>query len=220
MEFHAVLIAYPRTLVAQLLKAAFARDPRFLISGQVTSPEEVFCCLERRPPDVLLVGESLGTASGEDILRRVRSEAPRVKGIMLVDHYDPQVIANAFRAGARGVFSLHHSDFDVLCKCVERVNHGQIWANSEELGWVLDAFTGNSAQLAPLKVINAAGDNLLSKREEEVVRLLMNGLSNREIAQELSLSEHTIKNYLFRIFDKLGVSSRTELLIYAMGALQ
>jgi DNA-binding CsgD family transcriptional regulator len=71
------------------------------------------------------------------------------------------------------------------------------------------------SQLAPMRVVNADGMRLLTKREEEVVRLVAEGLQNREIAKELKLSEHTIRNYLFHIFDKLGVSSRVELVLYA-----
>jgi DNA-binding CsgD family transcriptional regulator len=79
---------------------------------------------------------------------------------------------------------------------------------------VLEAF----AQLAPMRVVNADGMRLLTKREEDVVRLLVEGMQNREIARELNLSEHTIKNYLFHIFDKLGVSSRVELILYAVSS--
>jgi len=78
----------------------------------------------------------------------------------------------------------------------------------------MDAFT----QLAPMRVVNADGMSLLTKREEDVVRLLAEGLQNREIAKELKLSEHTVKNYLFHIFDKLGVSSRVELVLYAVSS--
>jgi DNA-binding CsgD family transcriptional regulator len=69
-----------------------------------------------------------------------------------------------------------------------------------------------------MRVVNADGLRLLTKREEDVVRLLAEGLQNREIAHELNLSEHTVKNYLFHIFDKLGVSSRVELILYAVSS--
>jgi DNA-binding CsgD family transcriptional regulator len=68
-----------------------------------------------------------------------------------------------------------------------------------------------------MKFVNASGDSLLSAREVDVVRCVAEGLSNREIAQRLTLREHTVKNYLFRIFDKLGVSSRVEVVLYALG---
>jgi DNA-binding CsgD family transcriptional regulator len=72
------------------------------------------------------------------------------------------------------------------------------------------------AKIAPMRVVDPSGIRLLTKREEDVVRLLGDGLQNREIARELNLSEHTVKNYLFHVFDKLGVSSRVELILYAV----
>jgi DNA-binding CsgD family transcriptional regulator len=94
---------------------------------------------------------------------------------------------------------------------VEQVHAGQIWGNCAELSEVIQAFS----ELAPIRVLNTDGMRLLTKREEEVVRLVAEGMQNREIAKELKLSEHTIRNYLFHIFDKLGVSSRVELVLYA-----
>jgi DNA-binding NarL/FixJ family response regulator len=95
---------------------------------------------------------------------------------------------------------------------VEQVHAGQIWADSSELSDLVEAIS----QLAPMRVVNADGMRLLTNREEDVVRLLTEGRQNRDIAHELKLSEHTVRNYLFHIFDKLGVSSRVELVMYAV----
>jgi DNA-binding NarL/FixJ family response regulator len=99
------------------------------------------------------------------------------------------------------------------------VHQGQIWASSEELCWLLSSLESSVFSPSSLRVVDVKGERLLSNREEDVVKLLMEGYSNREIAQGLNLSENTIKNYLFRIFEKLGVSSRTELLLYAMSSM-
>lgn len=72
------------------------------------------------------------------------------------------------------------------------------------------------SEVPSLRVLNSRGDNLLTPREEQVVALVAEGLGNRQIARELNLSEHTIKKYLFRIFEKLGISSRVELVLYAV----
>jgi len=144
----------------------------------------------------------------------MRECCPDLKAVVLVDNPEPRQIIDAFRAGARGVFCPSQSDFKSLCRCVDKVNEGQIWAKSSELSLVLGAF----AQLTPVRAVNADGLRLLTKREHDVVRLLVEGLQNREIARELNLSEHTIKNYLFHIFDKLGVSSRVELVLYAVSS--
>jgi DNA-binding CsgD family transcriptional regulator len=100
----------------------------------------------------------------------------------------------------------------VPCKCIQVVHRGQVWASSQQIDYLIDLIS----QVPSLRVINANGNRLLTPREEQVVALVAEGLSNREIAQELKLSEHTIKKYVFRIFDKLGISTRVELVLYAV----
>jgi DNA-binding NarL/FixJ family response regulator len=93
-----------------------------------------------------------------------------------------------------------------------RVAAGQIWANTEQLNYLMDLIS----EVPSLRVLNSNGKNLLTPREEQVVALVAEGLSNRQVARELKLSEHTVKKYLFRVFDKLGISTRVELVLYAM----
>jgi DNA-binding NarL/FixJ family response regulator len=100
----------------------------------------------------------------------------------------------------------------LLGKCIQRVAGGQIWANSEQLSYLLDLVS----EVPSLPVFNSNGNQLLTPREEQVVALVAEGLANREVAIQLQLSEHTIKKYLFRIFDKLGISTRVELVLYAV----
>ena len=217
-----ILIARSKDLVSELLVAAFSRNPRFRVIAHATTEEEIMATLERETVNVALIGAGSVDASTNDsaLLCRLREAVPSVKLVMLFEKREPKHVVEWFRYGARGVFSIDGSEFEMLCKCVDRVHQGQIWASTEELGWVMAALEGAFVQPAPLCVVNAKGINLLSKREEDVVRLLMEGLSNRDIAQALNLSQHTIKNYLFRIFDKLGVSSRTELLLYAFNSMK
>ena len=98
-----------------------------------------------------------------------------------------------------------------LCECIQRVHRGEIFATTEQLNYLLDSV----CQGPLLRVVNTNGGNLLTSREEQVVALVSDGLSNRCVASELGLSEHTVKKYLFRIFEKLGISSRVELVLYA-----
>jgi DNA-binding NarL/FixJ family response regulator len=92
------------------------------------------------------------------------------------------------------------------------VHEGQVWANSQQLQFAIEALT----ESAPSAIVDAKGAHLLTKRELSVVQLVAEGLSNRDISHELRLSEHTVRNYLFRIFNKVGVSTRLELAIYAI----
>jgi DNA-binding NarL/FixJ family response regulator len=97
-----------------------------------------------------------------------------------------------------------------LGKCICCVHKGEIWATSEQLRHVLESLTRSSLP----RLVNTTATNSLTPREQEVLRCLAEGLSNREIAERLGISQHTVKNYLFHIFDKLGVSSRLEALLH------
>jgi DNA-binding NarL/FixJ family response regulator len=209
-----VLIASKTAMVGELFAGALNRRPRFRVVTNVTTAQGVLETVGSVDLDVALISATLadGPLSGLAALRHLRDSAPDIKTVLLLDSPEPNQIFDAFRAGAKGIFCPSESPFKTLCKCVERVHAGQIWAKSSELAHVLETYS----RLAPMRVVNAEGMKLLTKRVEDVVRLLGDGLQNREIARELNLSEHTIKNYLFRIFDKLGVSSRVELILYAV----
>jgi DNA-binding NarL/FixJ family response regulator len=119
-------------------------------------------------------------------------------------------VVNCLRDGARGVLYRSHS-LKSLSKCIQTVYRGQIWASNEDLEHLINALT----HIKPLHFNNSDGMPLLTRREEDVVRLVADGLKNREIAQRLKVKEHSIRNYLYRIFEKLGVSTRVELILYA-----
>lgn len=212
-----IILVISKNMFSDLLSEAFSLDPRFKLAGQVASEQEVTQVLNSNEIDVVLIDADLGgdPQAGIGMLCHVRRVSPKSRPIMLIDKREGQKTVEFFRNGAKGVFIKTGSEFKLLCKCIDCVQNGQIWASREEFFWIVSAFEAARSSSLSLKIVDAKGANLLSKREEDVVKLLMEGLSNREIARNLFLSEHTIKNYLFRVFDKLGVSSRTELLLYA-----
>jgi DNA-binding NarL/FixJ family response regulator len=145
-------------------------------------------------------------------VRSLHLAHPHIAKVVLLEESNCDSVVNAFRSGARGLFCFSHSNFQLLCKCIQCVHRGQVWASNQQVECLIEAVT----QVPSLRVVNSRGVNLLTPREEQVVALVADGLSNRDIARELGLSEHTIKKYLFRIFDKLGVSTRVELVLYAV----
>jgi DNA-binding NarL/FixJ family response regulator len=149
---------------------------------------------------------------GFDLTRQVCAAYPETRVVLLMDTSSRSAVVEAFRCGAQGVFSRTESS-KTLAKCINNVHRGEIWASSAELQYLLDAFRASE----PTRLVDSRGDAILSKREQDVVRCVAEGMSNREIASRLKLTEHTVKNYLFRIFDKLGVSSRVEVVLYALG---
>src|SRR5271167_2607102 len=208
-----VLVADDTRVHTELLADALKRDG----SLQVTTSPLGSGGLTGRPNlndvDVLLLGSNLDEqpGGGFEVLRGLRSSQEDLRAVMLLDSSQPETILEAFRAGAKGVFSRHES-VEILSKCVRRVHEGQVWADSQQLAILLQSLASSHH----VRAVDARGMNLLSKREVEVVHSVAQGLTNREIAEQLGLSQHTIKNCLFRVFDKLGVSSRVELLFMTL----
>lgn len=211
-----ILIATADTMVGELLAAALNRRRNFRVVMIAATAQEVLKAANSVDLDVALISATLadGPLDGLSVLRQLHEYFPEVKSIVLFYGSESNLVVDAFRAGARGVFRPSKSAFKLLCRCVDRVRAGEIWASNKELSAVMEAFS----QLAPMKVVNADGLRLLTKREEDVVRLLSKGMHNREIAHQLGISEYTVKNYLFHIFNKLGVSSRVELVLYAVSS--
>jgi DNA-binding NarL/FixJ family response regulator len=182
--------------------------------------ERLLTDIERtRPETVLLMPEVSDSGMCDcDIIARIRAAAPDATVIVLYERRSRNAVLAAFQQGAKGVFSIHDSSLDDLGRCIQHVHTGHVWASWRDLEWLVQAADENNGVSNKTRFVDSRGNPILSHREEEVVALLMAGLPNREIAQTLNLSEHTVKNYLFRIYDKLGISSRTELLVYAMKA--
>ncbi len=117
------------------------------------------------------------------------------------------------RTGARGLFDRTDQPFRALCRCITVVHEGQIWVDTEQLGYIVEAI--GSGSVTP-RIVDAKGQALLTPREEQVVSLVADGAGNRVIAQQLGIKENTVKKSLMRIYDKLGVCNRVELVLYAL----
>ena len=210
-----VLIADGSPMGCQLLESAFKRFRRqFDIVASAVSRNEVIRHFSRHGIDVALINSDLedGRFAGLQVLRELHASHPRTRVIILFDAWQDDLIVDAFRAGAKGVFCRSEKKLDMLCKCIQAVHKGQVWANSEQLQLLLKTLTN----AAPIRAIDAQGLDLLAKRETQVVNLVSEGLPNKEIARKLGISEHTVSNYLFRVYNKLGISSRVELALYVM----
>jgi len=208
-----VLAADSTSMSTQLLVEALARDRQFEMIESASDRSTVLHLLTREQPHIVLVAAKLGEGNdgGCNLVRDIRSASPATRVIVLLDSSERVPVVEAFRAGAQGVFC-RTEPFHFLSRCIQCVHQGQIWASSGELQYVLEAL----AQPTFAK-FQAKSGSLLTARETDVVRCVVEGLTNREIAQRLKLTEHTVKNYLFRIFEKLGVSSRVEVVLYALG---
>jgi two-component system, NarL family, nitrate/nitrite response regulator NarL len=167
--------------------------------------------LSENDVDLIVVGSDLNgeVGSGFELAAEVSRAHPNIGIVILLNRSTRESVINAFRSGALGVFSRQQPMTEFLA-CVANVRKGLIWAGREETNSLLKAFKNIPAP----NLVISNDSPALTARELEVVQCAAEGKTNRGIAKELGVSEHTVKNHLFRAFEKLGVSSRVELLFY------
>ena len=161
--------------------------------------------------DLVVIGAEFNSnaGSGFDLAQSVCDAYPDMGVVILLNQTTHESVINAFQSGARGVFS-REQPMNEFLDCVEHVRKGYIWAGRQETKSLLEALR----HIPSPNLITARDSPTLTARELQVVQYAAKGKTNKTIANDLGLSEHTVKNYLFRAFEKLGVSSRVELLFY------
>lgn len=201
-------------MVSELMSHELGRRRKhFKVIACAQTSKELFERVSEHKPGVALIGSDLPGESngGLKSLRGLRASGIPTRPIILVDGLVPELVVSAFANGARGVVSMR-DPIAVLCKCIRSVQAGHIWADSDQLEWIVENLTAR----LPFQIVNAKGEPLMTRREEQIVRMIAEGLPNSEISSNLGVSPHTVKNHLFRIYEKLGVSNRVELLLYAL----
>lgn len=207
-----VFILESNSLNCQLVERAL-RPKRNGISviGSAVHGGEALAFLRENQPDVAVVSAHIQNSAlaGYRFLREVRTVTTRTRSVMLLHTRDHELVVDAFRCGARGVV-FRDEPLEVLCKSIHAVHHGQVWANSETMRYIIDALS----KTMPVRLRDPRRLHFLSKREAGIARLVAEGLNNEDIALQLEITEHTVRNNLFHIFEKLGVSTRVELVLY------
>jgi DNA-binding NarL/FixJ family response regulator len=206
-----ILVADRNCMGSQLLAESLDRDSRFeaVALTTTTATTDILSVVDARKPNVALISADFenGAKRGLQVARALQSQHSDVHIVMLLELSARESVIAAFRCGAKGVFC-RSKPITELRTCIERVSQGEVWANGVEAEYLLEAVRN---------ALSCDGiDNdligMLSKREIQVAERAAQGYSNKQIASEFRLSEHTVKNYLARAFEKLGVSSRCELL--------
>ncbi len=213
-----ILMVCQRTMASELFARELGRSVGLRVIAHAETVDESLQAAQSKSIDVALINVTLkdGPLTGFEAMQKMAEARPGIRSVILLEQGEGHLSKTAFRAGAKGVFCTWNAKFESLCHCVKQVNAGQIWANSAQLQEVMEAF----ARPGRLPIVSAAGEPLLTKREVEVAHLVEEGMTNRQIAYELGLSEHTVRNNLFHIFDKLGISSRVELALYAVNQVR
>jgi DNA-binding NarL/FixJ family response regulator len=185
------------------------------VVGCVNKPNEFLKLVAEHHPDIAVINSTLegDPVGGLKVVRELRNNGAITRPIVLLDSSDSKQVIDAFSAGAKGVVC-QTEPLKVLYKCVRSVHSGQIWANSRELQWIVRTLGDRE----PVHVVSAKGLSLLTPREEQIVNMVIEGQPNNEIAAKLKVSAHTVKNHLFHVYEKLGISNRAELGLYAQSS--
>jgi two-component system nitrate/nitrite response regulator NarL len=210
-----ILIGLNSPMDCQLLQTAVKSSRQRLdVIACAVSRHGILECCSRENVEVALINVDLEDRplAGLELLPELRATCDKTRVVILFDTWQDDLIVRAFRGGAKGVFCRLEKELEQLWKCINAVYEGQVWANSGQLQLLLNALRNE----AVIPSVPSPGMGSLAAREAQVANLVAEGLSNRDVAVRLGLSEHTVANYLFRIYNKLGISSRIELALYVL----
>ena len=198
-----ILLADDHPMISTAIEALL-RDTQFEIVGMATTGEQAVEKVEKLQPDILLLDLQMPGGTGMDVLRRMRSSGSKIRVVLLTAAIDDASLMEAKALRTQGMV-LKTSDPAYLLECLERVSRGGRWVDPE--------LADRSKELE--ETLGDREGPSLSPRERQLINLVRKGLRNREIADQLGVTEGTIKVYLHAVFEKLGVNSRTELAIRA-----
>jgi len=204
-----VLIADDHAFFRDGLRKLLEDAADISVVGEASNGNQCIKMLDKFKPDILLLDLRMPEKDGLAVLTEVNFESLPTRVIVLTAAEVDRDVVRAMRLGARGVV-LKQSASDLLLKSIRQVHDGEIWLDNRMTAEVIHAFK-KSAESGQRRE-----KPLLSDREKEVVQLVAQGFHNREIGEKLFISEQTVKNHLHNIFDKLGVSDRLELALYAI----
>ena len=198
-----ILLADDHPMISTAIEALLRNSP-FEMVGMATTGEQALRKVEELKPDILLLDLQMPGGTGMDVLRRLRANGDKIRIVVLTAAIDDASLVEARSLKVQGMV-LKNSDPAYLLECLDRVSRGARWIDPE--------LSDRAKELA--ETLGEREAPALSPRERELVSLVRKGMRNREIADQLGVTEGTIKVYLHSIFEKVGVSSRTELAIRA-----
>ncbi len=204
-----LLIIDDHEMVREGLKAMLSAEPDFAIVGDAANAEQAFALIERLRPDIILLDVRLPGTSGIEVCRTVTERYPETAVIILTTFTDESLVAQCIQAGARGFIVKDIERFD-LKRSIRAVARGEAAIDTKAAVAVL-AQLRRSPQNSSEPV-----QEQLSSQQIVILRLVAQGLSSREIATRLYLSENTVKGYVQEILHRLGVKNRTEAVMVAV----
>jgi two-component system, NarL family, nitrate/nitrite response regulator NarL len=208
-----IVIADDHPIFRDGLRKLLALEDDFEVVAEARDGKEVLEVLELLEPDILLLDLKMPGLDGLSALQRLQNSRIKTKVIVLTASEDKNQFVQAMKFGTSGIV-LKQTATELLIKSIRKVHAGEIWLDSHTTAAVMRQFSAPVEPLAP--GMRDRERSPLSQREREIVSLVAQGFKNKEMAEKMFISEQTVKNHLHNIFDKLGVSDRLELALYAI----
>ena len=207
-----ILLVDDHAMFRGALRKLIESQPGLMVAGEASSAREAIEQLKLLKPHIMLLDLSMPGEPGMEVLRRMAGTRLETRTILLVAAIEREQITEALRLGAHGVV-LKDTASQMLYKCIRAVMEGEYWINREH---VADLVNRMRTVSEPAREAARPRKFGLTLRESEIVSAVTNGYTNREIAEELKISEQTVKHHLTNIFEKVGVTNRLELALFAM----
>jgi len=203
MDLVRIVIADDHVIVREGIKNILELDRDISIVGEADNGEECLELVRQLQPDIILLDINMPVMNGLEMLQKLRSERKKDKVLILTIHNEIDYLIRAIDIGVNG-YVLKDSDSIVLRKAIFAVLNGESYIEPSLVPYMNERLNSTNK------------DNGLTKREIEVLKLLAEGLFNKEIAYKLSISEKTVKNHVSNIFKKIEVADRTQAAVYAI----
>lgn len=210
-----VMIADDHPIVRDGLKKLLSLEDDIEVVAVASDGREVLDQVAQHQPDIILLDLRMPNLDGITTLQTLQQKSCPAKVIILTASEDKNEFVQAMKLGARGIV-LKQTASELIVKSIRKVHSGEIWLDSQTTAAVMRQFASPSAEPAPVQGGRVRERSPLSAREREIVALVAQGYKNKEMAEKMFISEQTVKNHLHNIFDKLGVSDRLELALYAI----
>jgi len=210
-----IVLADDHPIVRDGLRKLLTLEEDIEVVGEASDGREVVQVIQETSPDILILDLRMPYMDGLATLQALQQLEKKVKVIVLTASEDKNEFVQAMKLGCSGIV-LKQTAPELIVKSIRKVNSGEIWLDSHTTAAVMRQFASPADMLAGGTPGKGRERSPLSQREREIVGLVAQGYKNREMAEKMFISEQTVKNHLHNIFDKLGVSDRLELALYAI----
>jgi len=202
-----IVLVDDHPIVLDGLEQLFNTEPDLEVVGRATTSEGALGAIDAFRPDIVVLDLAMPGHDGLWVVEQMNARGIETRVVLLTAHLDEMRLLEAVRLGVAGVV-LKEMAPRLLVECVRKVHAGEKWLEKQSVARAIDRVAKRESDLQQLSKI-------LTPRELEIVRLVAEGLRNREIADRLTITEGTVKIHLHNIYEKLGVSGRPQLILFA-----